>query len=410
MSLHLQLPIILVAAVLAGAVGRRLGIPAVVSQIIVGVVLGPSLVGWLPGAKSGGQEISVLLEVARVGLCVLLFKIGLETDFKLFRRVWRQATVVAISGMAMPLLAGWGVAVLLGWTHHSAWFAGATLTATSIGLTAAVLEELRVQSSREATIILGAAVLDDVLGLVLLTMLASVFAASSSVVGATLAALGQAVGFLLGGLLLGPYIVQGLIRLAAWAGARSMLVVLAFAYLLLLAFLAEQAGLAMILGAYAAGLAFSGHTERNQLEVSTEPLITLFTPLYFVLVGASVELQSLMSGTGPTRGMPIAWMALLLLLVAIAGKVFSTLVLRDARLNRLAIGCGMLPRGEVGLIFAQVGLESGAFTKAQFSVVVVVIIATTLIGPFLLRWALNKSVNQSTQPAKGNDSATQVGE
>jgi len=382
LHLHIFLPLLLVTAKLLGAAGRKIGIPAVVGEIFAGLLLGPSVFGVIPHEATGGEAFKVFGEFAQIGLCVLLFRIGLETDLHEFLRVWRPATGVAILGMVFPFLFGWACAALLGWAGMTALFAGATLTATSIGVTASVLDELKAHRSGEGRIILGAAVLDDVLGLLVLAAMIGMITPGASVAGSVLRASLQAVGFIAAGILIGPLVVRGFMALTRWADNPAVLLVLAFGYLLIMATIAHAIGLAMIIGAYAAGLAFGGTEEHDELNRDLRPLIDLLTPLFFILIGASVDLGSLNPLTPDGR---LAWFVFLVLtLVASAGKLLSSIHLRG-RINRLAIGSGMMPRGEVGFVFAQMGLTADLYSRAQYSMMTLVLVATTILGPLLLR-------------------------
>lgn len=378
MELHLLLPLTLAPAILLGQLLRRAGLPAVVGQILAGVLLGPMVFGLLqpisPGGNGNGDGFH---ELARIGLCVLLFKIGLETQIGHFTRVWRQALAVAGAGMILPLILGFGAGWLLGWNPTAALFLGAALTATSIGVTAAVIDELGVHDSVEARVVMGAAVVDDVLGLLLLSTLAVITADSGSV-GATLAgSLVQAVLFLGAAVAFGPFVVRAFDKLTDWLRSEVVLIALAFGYLLLMASLAEHIGLAGIIGSYAAGLVFSKRDEAA-LERAFEPLTELLAPVFFVLIGSSIAFDGW-----------IGWTQLAALLVftavAIGSKFGAPWLIPFGKTNRAAIGSGLVPRGEVGLVFAQVGLSSLALTQSQYSILTLVLVVTTLAGPVMLR-------------------------
>ena len=318
MQLHWLLPIVLVTAKLFGAVARRWGLPAVVGEILAGVLLGPSLLGVLefPGYGADGDP---LFGLAQIGLCVLLFRVGLETDLENARRVAGPAAVLGVVGMLFPLLLGALGASALGVPPLPALFIGATLTATSIGVTAAVLEELGASSSRVATLILGAAVVDDVLGLVLLAALVGISSAQNAVGVEIGVAVVQAVGFLAAALWLGRPLTQATLRLTRWTQSRSTLLVLVFSTLLLTAWAAKIAGLEMIIGAYAAGLALARHPERDWLETE------LFTPIFFVLVGSATALETFAVHT--PAGRSTLALAGLLFAAAVAGKLLAPMTI-----------------------------------------------------------------------------------
>ncbi len=361
----------------------RWGLPAVVGEILAGVLLGPSLLGVLefPGYGADGDP---LFGLAQIGLCVLLFRVGLETDLENARRVAGPAAVLGVVGMLFPLLLGWLGASALGVPPLPALFIGATLTATSIGVTAAVLEELGASSSRVATLILGAAVVDDVLGLVLLSALVGISSAQNAVGVEIGVSVVQAVGFLAAALWLGRPLTQATLWLTRWTQSRSTLLVLVFSTLLLTAGAAKIAGLEMIIGAYAAGLALARHPERDWLETELEPLIELFTPIFFVLVGSAIALETFAVHT--PAGRSTLALAGLLFVAAVAGKLLAPMAIPKLDVPPLAVGSALVPRGEVGLIFAQVGLIEGVLTPDLFAALVLVITATTLVGPMLLRW------------------------
>jgi Kef-type K+ transport system membrane component KefB len=383
-QLHLLLPAVLITAKLLGAVARRWGLPAVVGEILAGVVLGPSLLGVLGMPGHGeGENADPLLGLAQIGLCVLLFRVGLETEIDSARRVAGPATVLAGAGMLLPLGLGTLGALAVGVDPAPAIFIGATLTATSIGVTASVLEELGASATRAATLILGAAVIDDVLGLVLLAALIAVSTAEANVGVEIALAVGQAIGFLVAALWLGRPLARATVRLTRWTRSRSTLFVLVFSTLLLTAAAAKAAGLEMIIGAYAAGLALASHPERDWLERELEPVIELFTPIFFVLVGSSIAFETLSLGT--PAGRFTVGLAALLFLAAVAGKLLAPLVVRGFGVPKLAVGSALVPRGEVGLIFAQVGLAEGVLEPDLFAALALVITATTLAGPVLLR-------------------------
>lgn len=389
MNLHVLLPVILLPAKVFEVVMCRLHLPAVVGAILAGVVLGPVLLGILPLEAEDPAGYQMLHELSSIGLCVLLFRIGLETSFNDFIRVWKPAASIAAAGMVLPLLLGWSTGLLWGMSHQGALFIGAALTATSIGVTASVLSELLSQKSREGLYIIGAAILDDVMGLLLLSALVAFVTPTASVTSQVLTSMAQAIMFIAAGLILGPYIVQLIARLSSWSNSQGVLLVLAFSYFLLVAYGAKTIGLDMIIGAYAAGIAFSRHPERSQIERDLKPFTELLTPLFFVLLGASVEFSTLNPLTA--AGRQSLMLTAVLLAVAVVGKLFSGFCLRGGQVNRWAIGSGMMPRGEVGFVFAQIGLLTGAFTHELFTTIVVVLVATTIIGPIMLRRSLQSS-------------------
>ena len=383
LPLHLLLPIALVPAILIGELFRRMRLPSVVGQILAGVILGPVGIGLI--APLGGESESQggFHELAEIGLCVLLFKIGLETKVSQFTRVWRPAVGIAVLGMLVPFGAGLGIGgFLLDWTRFASLFLAAALTATSIGVTAAVISELGLEETSEARIIMGAAILDDILGLLLLSSLTALSGAGGSPSWSVGGSFLQAVFFLGLALFVGPLVVRGIDRVSDWLRSEWVLLVLAFGFLLLMASFAERVGLAAIIGSYAAGLVFS-EKDQKQLERGLTPLTELFAPIFFILIGSSISFDAL-SGWGGLLA------ATAVLLVAVSSKLIPPFAIPGLSGKRLVIGSGLIPRGEVGLLFAQVGLSSALLSNSQYSLLAIVIVATTIAGPLLFRFSVTR--------------------
>jgi len=387
-DLHLFLPITLLSAKLAEMILRHLRIPSVVGSIFAGIVLGTTVLGVIPSESDNPEFYNMAHQLARIGLCALLFRVGLETRFKEFLSVWPAATSVAILGMVLPFIFGSTLAVLWGWPLQSALFLGAALTATSIAVTVSVLSEMGVQKSRESILIIGAAILDDVLGLILLSTLVAFISPETTATGEVIITIIQVVTILASGIYLGPHVIHIVTKLAGIRERRGVLLTMAFCYLLLMAYATETMGLDMIIGAYSAGLAFSHHSERKEIEEDLKPVIELLTPLFFVLLGASIDISGLnfFSETGRTL-----WaFSALLFVAAVVGKLLSPIFVREGEINKFTVASGMLPRGEVGFIFAQIGLTAGIFAPRDFSSIVLVLIATTILGPILLKTSWRK--------------------
>jgi Kef-type K+ transport system membrane component KefB len=384
---------ILVGAKLLGELAERLGQPAVLGELMAGVVLGQSVLGIVPVAGTISDLIHLLAEI---GVALLLFEIGLETDVKELFRVGASATVVALVGVVAPFLLGFafwfvvqpdiGVPVAGVSPAVVAIFVGATLTATSVGITARVLTDLGRIHTPEARVVIGAAVVDDVLGLVILAIVSGLAA------GATLSLLGIAFkfvvagGFLVAAVLIGNIVAPRLFTAIDSMRVRGVLLVSALSFALLFAALAGLAGSAMIIGSFAAGIVLSS---TNQFDLITErvaPVADIFTPIFFVAVGASVNVNLFLPWSA-VFDISVLGVGAALLVIAIAGKVVSGYAVGwGARpLNHLAIGVGMIPRGEVGLIFAHLGLANGILTPEVYSAILIMVIATTFLAPPLLK-------------------------
>lgn len=378
---------ILVAAKLLGELAERVGQPAVLGELLAGVLLGSSALGLIPAS---GPIVEVLTVLAELGVLVLLFEIGLETDLREMRKVGGPAAAVAAVGVVLPFLAGY-----LYWSHvphgmgdpttlsTAAVFIGAALTATSVGITARVLSDLARLGSTEGRIIVGAAVLDDVLGLVILTVVSGIAAGGAVSPFSVARILAVAVGFLVIAIAIGGWVAPRLFKSIAKMKVSYAVSVLALALSFALAALADMAGSALIMGAFAAGIILARTDQYHAIEDRVRPVGALLTPIFFVSVGSSLDVNLL----NPTRpgGATLLLIALGLTVLAILGKMAAGFAAPWAKFRRLAVGVGMVPRGEVGLIFADVGRRSGLLTDDVFSVVLLMVMGTTFVAPPLLK-------------------------
>ena len=383
----LALAAILIAAKLLGEFAERIGQPAVLGELVAGVLLGGSVLGVVPQEGAPGELLHVLAEL---GVLLLLFEIGLETDLREMFRVGPASLSVAVVGVLLPFGLGY-----LYWAHAphpasgtgdlttAAVFIGATLTATSVGITARVLSDLGRMSTQEARVIIGAAVIDDVLGLVILSVVSGVAAGAAVTVLGVVRTLAVAVGFLVVAVLVGRFAVPRLFDLVVKMRVRYVLLVFAVAFALGLSALASLAGSALIIGAFAAGLILSGTNQFDTIDREVRPVAAIFTPIFFVSVGASVNLRLLDPTTPGARGTLLV--AAALIVIGVAGKVAAGWAAPWIRMRRLVVGVGMVPRGEVGLIFADIGRRSGVLSDEVFGAVLLMIMATTFVAPPALK-------------------------
>ncbi len=373
----------LVAAKLLGELAERVGQPAVLGELVAGVLLGGSVLGIVPADGAAAQVVHVLAEL---GVLLLLFEIGLETDLREMFRVGPASLAVALVGVAVPFALGfayWAYAPHpaggTGDVTAAAVFVGATLTATSVGITARVLSDLGRMHTPEARVILAAAVIDDVLGLVILSVVSAMAAGAAITVFGVLRTLGVAVGFLVLAVLVGRFVVPRMFDVIVRMRVRYVLLVFAVAFALGLSALAAVAGSALIIGAFAAGLILSGSNQFDTIEREVRPVASIFTPLFFVSVGASVDLRVLAPTSPEARGTLVV--ALVLTTLAIVGKLAAGWAAPWVPMRRLVVGVGMVPRGEVGLIFADIGRRSGILGQDVFGVVLLMVMATTFVAP-----------------------------
>ncbi len=397
----LALIIILIGAKLGGELFERLHQPAVLGELLVGMLVGNlSLIGFHGLDFLKNEELIALL--AEIGVILLLFEVGLESNLAEMRAVGLSSFLVAAVGVVAPFLLGWGVAALFlpQEPELAHVYVGAVLCATSVGITARVLRDLGKSTTPEGRIILGAAVIDDVLGLLVLAIVSGMVRAAnqgdaSLPIGSILSIIAKSVGFLAVAIWVGQRLSPKLFRLASKLRVHGMLLVTSISFCFLLAYLAGVVGLATIVGAFAAGLLldrvhYQDFLDRGEhrLEEALRPVTTLLVPIFFVLMGIRVDLSSF-----GQKG--ILGFALALTAAAILGKQVCGLVVLDRRLNRLAIGLGMIPRGEVGLIVAGIGMTlilrgEPVVNPPVFSAVVIMVMVTTLITPPFLKWALTR--------------------
>lgn len=403
----LALAVILAAAKLGGDIAERAGQPAVLGELVIGVLIGnlPLLGVTLFQFITANATIDVL---AQLGAVILLFEVGLESTVRDMMQVGPRSLVVAVLGVITPWALGWWVGALV-LPNHSAYvhaFLGAALTATSVGITARVLKDLGHAQSREARIILGAAVIDDVLGLVVLAAVAAVIAAANSGAALSYGALalvfGKALVFLVAALSLGVACSRRLFGFTSRLRGSGVLLATALVFCFTLAWLASAIGLAPIVGAYAAGLILEdvhyrdlAAREERQLEDLIRPISSFLVPVFFVLMGMRVELGAFIRPEA-------LGLAMLLTLAAVLGKQACALGAWGTRLDWMSIGIGMVPRGEVGLIFANIGLAlvvrgEHIIDAGTYSAIVLMVMLTTLLTPPALKISLSRGARAGAE-------------
>ncbi len=443
----LAIIIVLFCAKVGGDLFERVSMPAVLGELVVGVLIGNMalMTGWHgldflqapedeklqstitileqheesqltdeqqyfishPEDQSFYHAGAVLKMLAAIGVVLLLFEVGLESSVKEMMSVGVSSMLVAILGVIAPMLLGFGVGQVLipeaGWQVHS--FIGATLCATSVGITARVLKDLGRSQQRESQIILGAAVIDDVLGLIVLAIVSGVIQQGADFNPTSLVMIVvKAFGFLLGAIVLGNYIfTRPLYKAASYLRGHGLLVVTSLVICFGFSWLANVMGLATIVGAFAAGLILEhahykelGHKENIELEEALQPLSAVLVPIFFVQMGIMVDLSSFKD--------PSVWgLAAAITVMAILGKQVCALGVTEKGLNRLAVGLGMIPRGEVGLIFAAEGAKlkvegEPVVSAGIYSAVVVMVMLTTMITPPVLKWSLTRGDSPPSEP------------
>ncbi|MFM7602794.1 MAG: cation:proton antiporter [Pseudanabaena sp.] len=414
----LTLVIIYLASKVGSEIARRLDLPPVLGELVAGVIIGVSalrlvifpeggfvasdsvvmsLLQWLnqlsPAAVNSvfAQQSEVISVIAELGVIILLFEIGLESDIGQLKEVGIQAFVVAFIGVTAPFAAGTlGLMYFFHVAAIPAIFAGAALTATSIGITSKVLAEIGQLKSKEGQIIVGAAVIDDVLGIIVLAVVASLAKTGEVDITNVAILLISAIAFLFGSILLGGFFNKSFVAIVDKLKTRGNIVIPAFIFAYIMAFIGNAIHLEAILGAFAAGLVLDETDARNELDELIKPVADLLVPVFFVTVGARADLSVLNPMIPENRsGLLIA---VFMLAVAIIGKVITGwVVFGIPNINRLAIGVGMIPRGEVGLVFAGIGTASGAIDKPLEVAIIIMVIMTTFLAPPFLRIAFGKT-------------------
>jgi Kef-type K+ transport system membrane component KefB len=364
-------------AKLLGALAQGIGQPAVLGELVAGVLLGMSVGGLV---DPNNETLHLLAEL---GVVILLIEIGLETDLRKLLQVGSASTVVAVVGVVLPFALGYAVCWMLGLGNLVGIVAGATLTATSVGITARVLSDLNRLQEPESQIILGAAVIDDVMGLVILSVVAGITEGHEVTALGVAKTSGIAFGFLAGALVVGRLVVPPLARWASRVDLPGTPTMLALMLAFGLAWLASVAGSAIILGAFIAGVLLHGTPHAREIEKGIAHLGHFFVPLFFVVVGAAVDVRVLNPVNAANR--QTLMLGGLLIVAAVVGKFLAGYAPFWFTGNKKVIGVGMIPRGEVGLIFAQLGLARGVFDAGLFSATTLMVMVTTFIAPPLLK-------------------------
>lgn len=396
----IQLVLILFSARVVGEIAARLKVPSVIGELLAGILIGPSVLGLVTAIPS----IQLL---AQIGIILLLFEVGLETDIGRLIAAGLKAFTVAVGGVILPFALGFALSFYVFYfSALASLFIGSTLTATSIGITLRVLSDLKKQGSHESQIILGAAVLDDIIGIVLLSLLYE-FSASGEV---NFLNAGKVMIFIILFFMIAPIAAKAIStairRWESQSDIPGLLPTMIVSLILLFAWLAHRLGAPELLGGFAAGLALSrqfllpfakflndpqefSHRVHKQMQ----PIIHLFTPIFFVTIGLSLNLKEI------DWSSPFIWMLTgSLLVIATLSKLAAGLPLfGESRFSKLVIGTAMVPRGEVGLIFAEVGLKAGILNNEVYASLILVIAITTLVAPFALRWLYSQEPISSSE-------------
>lgn len=389
----LQLFTLILLAGIAGLVCERIRIPPVIGEILVGIVIGNTA---LFGLLKLGSDQEVFQVFKELGVVFLLFAIGLETPFSELRKIGHTAMAVAVLGVLFPFIGGYALTSGLGFGHIEAIFVATALVATSVGITARVLKDMNLTQTIESRVIIGAAVIDDILGMIVLAGAIGISAGGASGLADALVVVLEGVFFVLLVIIVGGMIIPKARQMKETTKtARSIndrsghrrvdAIGVALIVCLGLSFAASYLGLAAIIGAFLAGMIFAEFRDKWPVEEGFEPINRLFVPFFFLFVGISVNLNSFGG---------VLWMAVLITLLAMATKIVGCgLGARKLGSKSAAIvGVGMMPRGEVGIIVASIGLSMAAIPSGTFAIVVFMAIATTMAAPPLLAWTFKRKI------------------
>ena len=371
----LDILIVLVAAKIAAEIAERIKVPAVVGEIVAGMLIGPSVLGLVGSSQ-------VLATLAELGVILLLLEVGMEMNLGELRAVGKASLLVATVGVVVPMAGGLGVSEVFGYDFNTALFLGAALAATSVGITARVFSDLRALATVEARTVLGAAVADDVMGLVILTVVVRIVTEGTVSVGTLVSVVGVAIAFLVVTTIAGQWLAPRLFRvLGEYSRSAGTMVAIALAFTLAFAELADLAKLAPIIGAFVAGLSLGSTDQAERIRRELRPVGHLFIPVFFLQIGIEIDVQQFLDPT-------VLGIAAALLVVAVVGKMAASAGLFGSPGDKLLVGLGMIPRGEVGLIFATIGLREGVLGDDLYASLLLVVLVTTIMTPPLLRLRL----------------------
>jgi len=377
-----DLTLILLATTVVGHYCTRIGIPAVIGQLLVGVLVGPAVLGWITLSHS-------LESFAEIGVIILMFIAGLESDLQLLKRYLKPSVLVALMGVLIPVIGTYLVGMFYNLGTTESLFISVIFAATSVSISVEVLKEMNALNSREGTTILGAAVVDDVLAVVILSVLVSTTgtavgesaAQSSSLLLTTIEQVIYFAAIYFVVRWLAPYMAKIGDRLMIPMGATLMAIILCFG----MAYVAELVGLSDVVGAFFAGIAISQTSARSTVDRHIEPVgYALFIPVFFVSIGLNMDFN----GLGKQIGF-IAVLTIVAVLTKLVGAGAGAKMAGFSLGSSTAVGAGMVSRGEMALIIAQIGYQAKLMSPVRYSAIVAAIIVATLLAPFLLRWAMD---------------------
>ncbi|WP_199615019.1 cation:proton antiporter [Paenibacillus alkalitolerans] len=374
-----ELAIILLASKIAGDISAKLGQPSVLGKLLIGIVLGPTVLGVVTNTE-------ILHEISQIGVILLMFIAGLETDTEEFKRTGKASAYVGAFGLVVPFSLGFLAGIVLGLPQIESLFLGLLLSATSVSISVQALKEMGKLKSREGTTILGAAVIDDI---VVIIALAFIMSFAGGEVNLGIVVLKKVVFFAVAILLAWkavPWVLKKFAPMRVSEAVISAALIICFVY----AYFAEYTGVAAIIGAYIAGVAISLTEYKHEVFEKVETIsYSIFVPVFFTSIGVTAELIGITKNVGL-----IVTLSILAILTKLVGSAIGAKLAGFDRWNSLGVGAAMVSRGEVALIIAAIGLESNLLSKDLFAVIVIVVLITTIVTPPLMKVFFNKAKNE----------------
>ena len=377
MMLILQIAIILIASKVAGSVSVWLGQPSVLGKLLIGIVLGPAVLGLV-------NDTETLAEFSEIGVILLMFIAGLETDVHEFKRSGKASTLVGVGGIIVPLVLGYLAGILLNLSTMESWFLGLLMSATSVSISVQALKEMNQLKTPAGNAILGAAVIDDVVVIIALAFLMSFAGGDVNLTTVIF----KKVAFFAGAILIGWKVVPWFLKKFTLLKVTETVISSALIICFVFAFLAEYTGVAAIIGAYIAGVSISVTNFKHEIFEKVETIsYSIFVPIFFTSIGITAEFSGLTENLGL-----IVILSILAIFTKLVGATFGAKIAGFTWNNSLGIGSAMVSRGEVALIMATIGLESKLLNPDMFAVLVVVVLVTTIVTPPMMKWFFQKNV------------------
>lgn len=369
-----QIALILIATLLAAAISQRLGMPAVIGQLIAGVILGPGILGVL-------HNTELMHAGAEIGVIILMFIAGIESDLDLLKKYFKPAISVAAIGVLFPMIVFYGYGQIMGQGFERSIFWGVIFAATSVSISVEVLREFKKLNTKEGATILGAAVVDDIIAVILLSIFVSSFGVSGSGLSNLLVATLYQLMYFLGVIILVKWVVPVVLRVAERLPVHGSVAITSLVICLTMAWSADALGLSSVVGAFFAGVAVSQTKFQDEISSSVSSVgYTFFIPIFFVSIGLDMEFNNVIKNLG---------FIVIMTILAIATKLFGgALGARITKMNwssAFIVGSGMVSRGEMALIIAQIGLSANLMAKNLYSEIIIVIVLSTIVAPMLLK-------------------------